>query len=343
MIIYDGSVGTYVIDKSNFCTCPSFLFKGNCKHVEAVKNMKISELSSFRKKYTSSISTLNEKFDGYFYTNDGIVGIVGKPDMGKSLFSIQETYSFAKEVPCLFVDTEGGALTMFERWDSVFRKRFSPKKEIYFEQKKSLYSLHEFLGFKTNVIFKATDKSGTKGKLEFRVIETITKPEINTLIEKEGIKFVVIDSISSPIRQTFTDEQQNFPAKASAQALIFGKLLELQDKYGVGILVTLQASFNPADPYSTVDSISARGGIVVHHYTKRLFYMDRRDKKEYKDYRRLWFLRVENKPKLSDVIPLFIDDNGFHECNIEMKDILTDAEYRIVTGGGAVDDNGSIY
>ena len=74
-----------------------------------------------------------------------------------------------------------------------------------------------------------------------------------------------------------------------------------------------------------------RGGVVTHHYSKRWFYMDQREKKGVENYRKLWMVRVEDKPKFGNVFPLKIDNEGFHYADdISLGDLLTDGEKRIL-------------
>ena len=106
-------------------------------------------------------------------------------------------------------------------------------------------------------------------------------------------------------------------------AIIMGKLVNLQQTHNVCVLVTNHASFDPTNPYSNVAQM--RGGIAVHHFSKRIIYMDMRDKKELRNYRRLWIMRIEDEPKASTVIGARIDDAGFH-YEKDVKKLLTDSE-----------------
>jgi ribosomal protein L20 len=67
-----------------------------------------------------------------------------------------------------------------------------------------------------------------------------------------------------------------------------------------------------------------RGGVVVHHYAKRIIYMDQREAKDLRDYRRMWIVRTGADAKFSDVIGLKIGSLGFEE--VDVQNLLTDTE-----------------
>jgi predicted ATP-dependent serine protease len=281
------------------------------------------------RKFESTIKGLNEKFGGAMYSSDEMVAFYAKPGVCKTLLTLQEIFGFAsKGLNVLYVGTEGGEQSMIDSWYDTFAAKYKPKGKMFVEVKKSLSALTEYLGFKTNVVYKSSgdkksdDLDKVKGKMEFRVVESKSEGEIDKFIKENNIDILAIDSISSPIRQAIVDEQQNNPAKASAMALICGKLLKMQEQYKIGVIVTVHAMFNPADPYET--SANLRGGVVIAHYCKRVVYLDARDKRELKDYRRAWIARAENKAKFDDVVGLKINDAGIEECSVD--ELLTDNE-----------------
>jgi hypothetical protein len=190
-------------------------------------------------------------------------------------------------------------------------ERFKAKNEVFLETCKTLDALTEFLGFRTKVIFRVADENGDeegeekerkrgkepatveekirelqkqerretraeKGKMEFRVLERFENAPIDVWIQEQKIGFVILDSISAPVRVLMPEERQNLPARASAFALIMGKLVSLQQKHNVCVLVTNHASFDPTDIYRDSTSVAMRGGLAVHHFAKRVIYMDER-------------------------------------------------------------------
>jgi hypothetical protein len=255
---------------------------------------------------------------------------------------------------------------MAQKWYDIFRERFKTKGSIYLESCRTLDALTDFFGFKTRVVFKVADDEkekeekadkkekkvpntveekvamlkaaekkqlNEKGKMEFRVIERYENALVDGWIKEKDIEFVILDSISAPIRVLMPEERQNLPARATAMALLMGKLVSLQHKYNVCVLVTNHASFDPTDMYSNKDSTAPtmRGGISVHHFSKRIIYMDERRSKDLRDYRRLWIMRIEDEPRAGAVVGVKIDDAGFHYVK-EVKELLTDSEIKKIGG-----------
>jgi RecA/RadA recombinase len=356
-----GLNGDYYVEKG-FCSCWAGLSGKVCVHRRMVMDMPVELLDAIKgmKYIKSSIEGLNEVYGGFLYNSDEIVAIYGKPQVGKTLFCLQEAVASGKNV--LYIDTEGGFKGMAQKWYDIFRERFKAKGSIFLESCRTLDALTEFFGFKTRVVFKVADDEkekeekgdkkekkvpntveekvamlkaaerkqlNEKGKMEFRVIERYENALVDGWIKEKNIGFVILDSISAPIRVLMPEERQNLPARATAMALLMGKLVSLQHKYNVCVLVTNHASFDPTDMYSNRDSTSPtmRGGISVHHFSKRIIYMDERRGKDYRDYRRLWIMRIEDEPRAGAVVGVKIDDAGFHYVK-EVKELLTEGEIR---------------
>lgn len=327
--IIEGSHGTYVADDKGFCSCPGGTFRSSCKHQREVGSMpvKFGDVAVAIKRYPSSIKGLNAAFGGDLYNNDAIVTFYGKYHVGKSLLVFQDMCSSGGNV--LWIDCEGGMKNMIEKWLPVFTSRFGKSGEMYLETRKTLTELTDFLGFNTNVVFQSKDKKGEKGKMEFRIIESQEEGPIDSFIKDAKIDAIVLDSISSPVRQIMTDNQQDNPTKATAQALILGKLLSLQDRYGTIVVVTAHASVNPTDQYAMSIDVKMRGGIVLHHFSKRVIYIDAREMRGLRDYRRLWVVRSEDMPRFSAVVGAKISNVGFEDYE-DVNGLLTQREAEVL-------------
>ena len=351
--VVEGENSDYFTE-AGFCSCWAGLVGRVCVHKKMVMEMPVELREAIKglKNIGSSIAGLNEVFGGHLYNSDEIVALYGKPQVGKTLFCLQE--AVASNVNVLYIDTEGGFKGMASKWLDVLTERFKSRSKIYLESCKNLYSLMEFFGFKTKVVFKVADDDddgdddrsrkkkaedveekieelqkkerrsmNEKGKMEFRVLEKYDNAPVDVWLQEKDIGFVILDSVTAPVRVMMPEERQNLPARSTAMAIIMGKLVNLQQRHNVCVLVTNHASFDPTNPYSNVAQM--RGGIVVHHFSKRVLYMDLRDKKEYKDYRRFWVMRIEDEAKASIVVGAKIDDAGFH-YEKDVKKLLTDAE-----------------
>jgi RecA/RadA recombinase len=298
---------------------------------DAVKNLKFLK---------SSLKGLNEVYGGSLYNSDEIVALYGKPQVGKTLFALQEAVASGANV--LYIDTEGGFKGMAQKWLDVLVERFKAKNEVYLETCKTLDALTEFLGFRTKVIFRVADEDeggdeekekrrgkepttveekikelqkqerrearAERGKMEFRVLERFENAPIDVWIQEQKIGFVILDSISAPVRVLMPEERQNLPARASAFALIMGKLVSLQQKHNVCVLLTNHASFDPTDIYRDSTSVAMRG-------------------KEFRQCRRFWIMRIEDDLRAHNVVGAKIDDLGFHDVD-DVKKLLTDSELR---------------
>jgi len=281
----------------------------------------LTEKADIGETFPSSLETINKLFDSDAYNSYQINAIYGKPKVGKTLLAIQESaYLASKGYNVLFLDTEGSIIPMLIKWVPVFEKRFGERKgKIYVESKKSVETLLDYLGYKVALSYKMSDKKKQVGKLEFRVIQN-TENKLAKDIEEKKINFIILDSLTSPLR-SFTKERQNFPSRADCMAFILRELITAQENYNVGVLITQHAVFDPSNPYDTLAEMA--GGIVAHHYCKRLIYIDARSAKELKDYRRLWLVRSENAAAWSNAGVVRIDDTGYHD--VLDKDIISNA------------------
>ncbi len=185
--------------------------------------------------FKSSLDALNKLFGGEAYNSDEIFAIYGKPKAGKSLLCVQEAYWFmTKGLNVLYIDTEGSSTEFIRKWVPVFEARFGERKgNFWLTRTSSLGEFMEYLGYKVSVDRK-------KGKMEFRVDEILKNPKIENTIKEKKIDVMFVDSVSAPMRM-FTTAQQDQPAKADAMAQVFMKLMELMEKYSVGVAMTSHA------------------------------------------------------------------------------------------------------
>jgi RecA/RadA recombinase len=327
--VVKGSVADYVVSYYNNvwkCTCPHHFYrKAECKHIRLVKNMySLEDILSGKviKKYSSSVIGLEKLIEDQLYTSDGIVAVFSQPEVGKTLFCLQESAFFvSKGLNVLFIGTEGNEISMIAKWFPKFRNRFGAPKGIFLlERRKTLEDLFEFFGFKVFLAYKGKiqkKKSGKEeatGKTEFRVIEKL-QSKLEEVVKEKKINLIIVDSLTAPIKSKFYGSQQDNPAKAGALALLLTELLQIQEKYGCAIIVTAHESYNPANPYDTQSR--AAGGINFYHFCKRIFYVDRRTARAEKNYRRIWVVRCEDIVPASRATAIKIDDLGIHSLSTE--------------------------
>lgn len=319
-----------------FCTCPAYIFKRNCWHVRSVvsrSGVGLVESDAFRLeefvgrivRYESSVPALNSLFDGYAYSTSEIFALYGEPNVGKTLLSVQDAFYFAsKGINVLYIDTEGSLATALAYWKQRFERRFGQRKgEIYAAVLTSLEDLMRFLGYGVEVQLRG-------GKVEVSAELLKGTPRIESFCEDRKIGFVILDSVSAPIRNRFPSAQQNFPARADVTGMIYASLLRLLAR-GTAVLTTHHASINPADVYQIHAEI--RGGIVVQYFSKRVVYMDMRRRKGMEDIRRFFLVRSPSARPWSSAAFARIDgERGFVEEKFNL-DYLTDSERRLLAEG----------
>jgi RecA/RadA recombinase len=289
-----------------------------------VGSLKIEELMSKCREIKSSLNNLNSLFGGSAYSTCEIMALYGLPNVGKTLLSLQEAIYLASQgVNILYIDTEGSLASAYRAFASSFKERFGePRGVIEVEVVKTLEELLYYMGFKVEVMLKGQ-------KVEVQAEELGGEPVIEKIVRENKIGFIVIDSITQPIREKFPSVQQNFPARADVTGMIYASLLRVQAKYGAGVLTTHHASFNPANPYETLADI--RGGIAVLYANKRVVYLDYREKKGMENIRRFWLVRGPGKQSWSDVAFARIDGKGYWDIEFNL-DYLTEGEKMTVLG-----------
>lgn len=326
---YDGTTGTHVVERWDgsepYCTCIGFATRKCCKHVKeifGVDEIKVDDIikgSDEVKRIPSSLDALNDLFGGEAYNSDEMFAVYGKPKIGKSLLMLQESAYFSSiGYNVLYIDTEGSANEFVRKWIPIFRERFGKGDgNIWIKRTKSLEELMKYIGYNVKV-------NRQKSKMEFRVEEYIENSEIDNTIKKNKIDVVILDSITAPIR-IFTASQQDHPSKSDALAHIFIALQRIMENYGVVVIVINQASWNPANPYEV--GAEMRGGVVVQYNCKRVIYIDRREAKDVKNYRRFWIVRAEDIPDWSRATVAKINDLGYNDVSDdELEKVFTQSE-----------------
>jgi len=276
------------------------------------------------RRFPSSLEVINELFGEEAYNTDIIFAIYGMPEMGKSLFLTQEAVWFnCHGWNVLYVDTEGSALEFMKKWVPVLEARFGKRTgKLILKRVHGVTKLLEFFGVKAEIARK-------KGKLEFRMIEYMDDCEAEETIRKIGIDVVIVDSLSAPFRD-ISSEQQNYPVRADAMAVLFTRLFTMMEKYNVAVIVSNHATTNPANPYDI--KASMRGGLVVKHNCKRVLYLDRREKQDVSSYRKFWLVRAEDIEDWSRTAVAKITDVGYIDVKdeSEIEKVLTNAEKKRV-------------
>jgi len=335
------------------------MYRKKCSHIDYVKGevdmvIKLSEIlkgSSIRE-FDSPIKALNEIFGGAPFTDSAIFGIVAAYKAGKTLMSIEHAFYFAnKGYNVLYIDTEGSSKTMFKKWAPVFMEKYGLSEEevdrIVIEDVRSLKHLMNYLGYRIQIYVKkssgkkkgdidedvepfVTNKKGD-GKTEVNLERVDDRGRIWYDVKNYNIDFIILDSMSNPFRPVFGNRQQDNPTKSQIEAAIIQKLIELQEEFNVGVIVTLQASWNPADSYASITQTRARGGFSVYYNIKRMVFMNARDASGFRSYRKIWLVRSEDAEPWSKVGVVKITDMGYVDVPVsEWKDVFTPSELKLI-------------
>lgn len=314
---------------------PELFFRRKCKHVVGVELKKLELSGGEIKEYKSFSDRLNNSFGGALFNNDVIVGIYGEADIGKTLFCLENAYYIASAGHnVLYVDTEGSVLSKAKYWHKTLSEKYKTNGDIYIEvplerykSKNILSAFAEYLGLGISITFHSADKKGEKGKMEVAIVRRDESSDLERDVAGGKISVIFVDSIVAPIRAMIPDERQNSPAKATLLSALMGRLEEIQKKYGVAICVTAHASIDPTNQYATVADMKMRGGGTLQYFCKRILLITRREKAEYRDYRKVWIMRGDRKREFGEVYGFKIDSKGWHEVDEKKtEELLTDSE-----------------
>jgi len=184
-------------------------------------------------------------------------GIYGEPNSGKSLLA----YQIATQYNSVILSTEDMDYDAFSfvknRWGSSF-------KEPIILKARSLRSFLKLLGL--DIVPQEKDSL----KFEIVLRRMITYP----LIEDDGIMkdkdLLVIDSLTSPIKNTIPSGRQNMEARAAVFRAVFGSLDEIAEKWEIPIILILHESRDPASKY---DVGRPWGGNIIMYSIKYFFQM----------------------------------------------------------------------
>ena len=183
-------------------------------------------------------------------------GIYGPPNSGKSLLAFQIACQY-NSVILATEDMDYGAFSFVKnRWSKSF-------KEPVILRARSLRSFLKFFGL--DIVPQEKTES-----LKFEIVlRRITQ---YPLIEDDGIMkdkdLLVVDSLTSPIKNYIPSGRQNREARAAVFSAVFGSLYEISEKWEIPIILILHESRDPASKY---DAGRPWGGNVPLYEIKHNF------------------------------------------------------------------------
>lgn len=347
-IVVRGSTGTHVASYSRFsgwnCSCPFGTFRTKslgkfCKHLKLLSDRMLYDVDKILAgeeklslRVNSSLKNVDALFDGPAYNSNEIFLLYGNSQIGKTLLCLQEAYYFARNgLNVLYIDTEGGVEELMRTKFPKFKERFGEKQaKIYLQSRcKSVESLANYFGYDVLVTFKQSKKDAD-GKLQFDVMNHWKPSDLEKDIKENNINVIILDSMTAPLHIFTASKRQNFTARRDCAALLLRTLVYVQEHYDTLVIATNHASSDPTNPYETKARMA--GGQVLHYYGKRILYMDKREKKDLRDYRRIWMKRGEDA-EWSKVAVVKITDYGYFDVTDEReaKAVLTQTEGKDTT------------
>ncbi len=142
--------------------------------------------------------------------------------------------------------------------------------------------------------------------------------------------FIIIDSITNPIRAFIPNSMQNYPEKSFVEGVILSKFLDMQNKHSCGVICTFHGTTNVGNSYDT--EIKIRGGMAIKHNIKRMIMIEQRKKKEVMAYRKLWLYRSEDEQEFGAVNFCKICDDGYIDVDDTWENIakilMTDGDMK---------------
>ena len=247
---------------------------------------------------------------------DSIHAIYGPSQAGKTTLVLQLLYDISDQLnrPVLIYDCEGGANEFVRKWGAKFGKQY-PKARVDVRKRRDFRAILLDHGKVVKVKYSGGDaksdsaKRNTSGKLGVTIVDEKFPSPIAQLVEKKNYCLVFYDSITMPM-QFFGSEQQNFPARASVQALWFNEMINLIDEQEVYVIASHHQSKNPADPRARVHM---SGGKSVHHASKVIFYLKQWEAKGIQNYRTLILARYFDAAPNSRSAIIELTNNGYED------------------------------
>ena len=215
-----------------------------------LKGATISVLKSDLEAINNAIGGLYSKYP---------INVAGKYLAGKTLLTLQEGVYICSQLKekgdenasVLILDSDGGGELFVANWLPIFERRYGTEVDVYVlpawnerreEQKKlAAFNMRVFSYFG----IKAKVKISVNGKAEFIPHGVETKPKIEEMIVKNGVRVVIVDSFSQIFKEPFPGNQ-SLGARARAEDMLYALIKETGLKHpNVFFFLNHHLSVNP--------------------------------------------------------------------------------------------------
>lgn len=238
------------------CDCPVNVYKKEiCKHIKFVlENIDLSCIKRLENMdvLKSGCNTIDNLLGGGF-PYGMVVSVTAEPNIGKTKLGLQLAVANIKykKKHSIIIETEGESIDD----QTILLKRFANRYGVTEDELKQHIKFYQTIGdVKEYGIQKLMKLFGYELKLDmskggkFSTDFSQTKIGIPEDVLKSS-SFILLDSITTPLKESIGSETQNLPARASIVQRLYGRLYQLAKTYNLLIVVTHHTSVNPVMPF----------------------------------------------------------------------------------------------
>jgi len=297
------------------------------------------------------------------------MGTCGKKQAGKSLYSRELGYKIIKEEggEILWLSTEEPTDFMFtieieehEGWDKVFAKKYGVEPIVHWEYLPNAEEVMRYIGVDGRIIIteaepvepkplkdikgetpearakreeevKKAANDRQKGiKLEFKTIKVDTDHSpLAKMLEEHDIRYIVLDSLTTPFDQLLIGGRQNFGIRAQLEEAFLNTTQQLVVKRGkvtkknIYVMTTNHITNDLTDRFTKLmieKELVEKGGGAVGYNLKVLYGF--KPKQTPHGSREVWVIRFPNLPDYGKMYNLLITNKGFTKTSKdELKDV----------------------
>ena len=213
------------------------------------------------------------------------------PNLGKSFLAIQYSMNLSREgLETIYIDTEGFlSEKVWSRFCDIFKNRWNDIRPelIHIVPLRNVFRLFRYFGIqvelkhteaRTSVIIKFP-KRKQKVKTSTRDEAWFEYSQVYKDITSGNTAFLVVDSLSAPIKLAVGSATQNLPARADLQRTLLDAIITLCDYCNIGSLIITHISKSPTEPQ---DIGRPYGGQEIGYFMKHVLLL-KRPKKEWFD------------------------------------------------------------
>lgn len=273
-----------------------------------------------------------------------ILGLFGPRASGKTILSIQLGFDVMSQLDdggnVMYIDTEGN-YHAFVSWIDRFSKvygidcdmisgSYNKDDGVEFEDDDSESDSCKFYVVDIRDIENLLSFVGTGLSLDVQKSKIDVTPdpdtwvsrfedsELGILLADKGICYMVLDSISNPLKK-FPTQQQNFPARATTGYNILLQLQQAAKIYSMPVVCITHQSNNPT---RTWERPNFAGGMAIgYNFKFNLFMSRKRTQRTTKTLKRssnvaeVWIERAPDKPAWdeSGYVEIELTEDGFME------------------------------